>query len=417
MLRAVSYGVLALLLSLSYLNAAAQVVLREVVATGNGGDPAKATVDALENAIAQVGGMKLSTSTSLSMSEVTSGGSTRFDETFRQNVEKITRGVVKSYTVLESGTSPGTGRSFVKIRAVIPTYRQSEQLKRLKLAVLPLRVTGAAAARPDGADFAESVSASLEAFLTQTRKFAMIDRRFTDASNRELQRVNSRNAPIEETVKIGMRVGADYMVLAVLKDYAPQESQQQRVTGRVVTRTSAPVAIDVRVIDIATGQIKFAQTYTNNGRLPPGMTLPQYAADIGADIGQVISSAIYPIAVVAASGDQVTLNQGGDTVQTGRVYRLVSLGKSLTDPYTKESLGQEETEVGRVEVISVTDRTASAKIVAGKLPASVAPGSLLARVLADEPSQPLSLQVTLPALPGQMPAAGSTKSKRDEEDW
>lgn len=396
----------------------AQVVLREVIATGSGGDTARATVDALENAIAQVGGMKLSTSSSLTMSEVTSGGTTTFDEKFRQNIEKVTRGVVKSYTVLESGISPGSGRAQVKIRAVIPTYRQSEQLKRLRLAVVPLRITGQAASTgQSGADFAEAVSASLEAFLTQTRKFAMIDRRSTDASHKELQRVNSRNAPIEETVKIGMRVGADYMVIAALKDFNVQETAQQRVTGRVVSRISAPVGIDVRVIDIATGQIKFAQTYTHPGRLPPGMNLSQYASDIGADIGQVISTAIYPIAVVAVTGSEVTLNQGGDTVQVGRVYRVVSLGQNLIDPHTKESLGQEESEVGRVEITAVTDRTANARLISGRLPPAVKPGSLFARVIPDDPSKPLNVQVSLPTLPGTSGAPGAGRSKKDDEDW
>lgn len=397
--------------------AQAQVVLRDVVATGSGGDAAKATVDALENAIAQVGGMRLSTSTSLSMSEVTKAGTTTFDEQFRQNIEKVTRGVVKSYTILESGISPGSGRSHVKIRAVIPTYRQSEQLKRLRLAVIPLRVTGAAASRPGAADFAESVSASLEAFLTQTRKFAMIDRRSTDASHREIQRVHSRNAPIEETVKIGMRVGADYMVIAGLNDFNVHESQQQRLTGRTVTRTSVPVGVDVRVIDIATGQIKFAHTYTNSGRLPPGMTLAQYASDIGSDIGHVISAAIFPIAVAAISGGEVTLNQGGDTVQVGRIYRVVSLGQNLIDPYTKESLGQEELEVGRIEITAVTDRTANAKVLAGRLPSTMKPGSLLARVIPEDLSIPFGGLMGLSVSPSPEGATTKGKPKKSDDDW
>jgi len=185
----------------------------------------------------------------------------------------------------------------------------------------------------------------------------------------------------------------------------------------VVSRTSAPVSIDVRVIDIATGQIKFAQAYVNPGRLVPGQSMAQYAADIGADIGQVISTAIYPIAVVGAAGNEVTFNQGGDTVQVGRVYRLVSLGQNLVDPYTRESLGPQEREVARAEVTSVTDRTATARVVAGRLPPSVASGSLLARVLPDEPGTALAVQVTLPTLPGMAPAGGPAKGKKDDEDW
>lgn len=396
----------------------AQIVMREVVATGNGGDPSKATIDAIENAISQVGGMRISTATSLSMSEVTKGGATTIEENFKQNIEKMTRGVIKSYTVLESGTSPGTGRSFVKIKALIPSYKPSEQLKRMKLAVMPVVVTGPSHSRSEAMDFAESVSAALEAYLTQTRKFAMIDRRFTEKSNRELAGVNSRNAPIEETVKVGVRVGADFIVLAALKSFSPQQQQQQRVTGRVVTRSVVPVGIDVRVIDIATGQIKFAQTYNNPGRLPSSVSLSQYAADIGADLGQVIGTAIYPIAVVSGTESEVTLNQGGDTVQVGRIYRLVTLGQNLVDPYTRESLGQEEREVARAEIISVTDRTATAKLVSGRIPQPIKSGGVLARVLPEEVSGNLNVQVNLPNLPGMTPSPDGRGAKpKNDDDW
>jgi hypothetical protein len=206
--------------------------------------------------------------------------------------------------------------------------------------------------------------------------------------------------------------------MAALKEFSAQEVQQQRVTGRVVSRMSAPVSIDVRVLDIATGQIKFAQTYVNPGRIPSSMSLSQYAADIGSDIGQVINVAIYPIAVVSVSGSQVTLNQGGETVQVGRIYRLVSLGQLLIDPYTKESLGEEEKEVAKVEVTSVTDRTATAKVMTGNLPGSVKPGSLLARMLPDEPNAVLNVQVSLPTLPGMSQGSATGKSKaKDDEDW
>lgn len=405
-----------LLLTFSASNA--QIVFREVVATGNGGDPSKATIDAIENAISQVGGMRISTATSLSMSEVTKGGTTSIEESFKQNIEKMTRGIIKSYTVLESGTSPGSGRSFVKIKAVIPSYKPSEQLKRMKLAVMPVTVMGAARGRPDAIDFAESVSASLEAYLTQTRKFAMIDRRYTSQSNHELAGVNFKNAPIEETVKVGVRVGADYIVLAALKEFSPQQQQQQRVTGRVVNRSVAPVGVDLRVIDIASGQIKFAQTYNNPGRLPSSVSLSQYAADIGADLGHVIGTAIYPIAVLSGTETEVTLNQGGDTVQVGRIYRLVSLGQNLVDPHTRESLGQEEREVARAEVTSVTDRTAVAKVVSGRIPQPIKSGAVLARVLPEEVNGNLSVQLTLPVLPGMSAPADNRGAKpKNDDDW
>lgn len=404
-------------LSLVFGAAQSQVVMREVIATGNGGDPSRATIDAIENAISQVGGMRISTATSLSMSEVSRGGETQIDESFRQNIEKITRGVIRSYTVLESGISPGTGRAFVRIKAQIPTYRASEQLKRLKLAVVPMALAGSARGRADASEFAENVSAALEAQLTQTRKFAMLDRRYSERSQRELAPIQAGRAPIEEAVKLGARAGADYLVMAVLKEFSPQQQQQQRVTGRVTTRSMAPVSIDVRVIDVATGQIKFAQTYQNPGRLHASVSLSQYAADVGTDIGQVIGTAIYPIAVVGGNDTEITFNQGGDTVQVGRIYRLVSLGQPLVDPYTRESLGPQEQEVARAEVTSVTDRTATARIVSGRLALPIKPGAVLARVLPEELSNASSMRTGLPGAAPPQPGAQGAGRKSDNDDW
>ena len=402
-------------------SAHAQIVLREVVATGNGGDVSRATVDAIENAISQVGGMKISTATSLSMSEISTNSGTKFEENFRQNIEKITRGVVKSYSVLKTGTSPGSGRVFVEIRAVIPQYQATAQLKRLKLAVVPVSLAGVARNRPEAREFADSVSASLEAFLTQTRKFAMVDRRFTGHSNRELAGVNANNSPIEEAVKLGQRVSADYIVLVSIRDFSAQQKQQQRVTGRVITRTVASVSVDVRVIDVATGQIKFGHAYTNPGRLPASVSLGQYAVDIGTDIGQLISTAIYPIAVVGGSDKQLTLNQGGDTVQVGRTYKIVSLGKNLVDPHTRESLGQEEREVARAEVLSVTDRTATARVVGGEMPAVIKAGQFFARVAPEEIFSGVSLggPLTPKTSFGRLPDHGASAagSREKDDDW
>ena len=399
--------------------AQAQIVYREVTATGNGGDPGEALLDALEGAIAQVGGQRLSSSTSLTIAESTRNGNTQMSEDFRQKVEKATRGVIKSYSVLESGTTPSSGRAFVRIKAVVPTYKQSEQLKRMKLALAPIAVAQSLAGQPGAREFAEGVSAATEAYLTQSRKFAMIDRRFTDASGREMARVHTRYAPIEETVKVGMRVGADYLVLAHVKAFDVQEQAERRVTGRTVTRLRAEIGIDLRVLDVATGQIKFAHSYVHPGRLPAGMTLTQLSAEIGANLGQLINTAIYPLAVVAASGDQLTLNQGGDTVQVGRVYRIVSQGKALVDPYTRESLGQEEAEVARAEVTAVTDRTATAKLVAGRVPEGSKPGALLARLVPDDATGPLTaaVQVRLPGAPGGDAGAGGGKRAGKDDDW
>lgn len=386
----------------------AQITYQEVISTGFGEDSFKATIQALESAVEQVNGVRISTNSSLYSSERTANDTIEFEEKFRQDIEKITKGVVKSYSVLETGVNSGTGRTFVKIKAVVPSYAMSEQLRRLRLAVVPMLVVGAAKGNPAAASFAEQTSAALESYLTQSRKFAMIDRRLSKETSTELEAVNSPNMAIEETVRQGNRVGADYVVIMSVKNFQHKQQQQQRVTGRLVTRSYVTLLIDVRVIDIATGQIKFAQTYNNPGRLPVLSTLSEYAEEVGYDMGQIINTAIYPIVVVSASRAEVILNQGGATVQVGRVYRLVKLGRDLTDPHTGESLGQEEQEIARVEVTSVTDRISTAKVISGRVQAPVKSGAIFARIVpqvtTDTGTAPLKIFVN------------PTKSDKDN-DW
>jgi hypothetical protein len=325
--------------------------------------------------------------------------------------------VVKSYTVLESGQVPASGRSFVRIRATVPIFASSEQLKRMRVAVVPVSLAQALAASADATAFAEAVSAAAEAGLTQTRRFAMLDRRHAGTSDQELRRVAGPGHAIEESARLGARAGADVLVLLHLASFSAREVEQRSPSGRMSTAWQAPVTLQVRVLDVASGQVKFAQHLSPNGRLPARYGLNRFAADIGAEVAQLIAGAVYPLAVVAASDDEVTLNQGGDSVQVGRRYRLVRLGAELTDPHTRESLGRQETEVARAEVTSVTDRSATARLIAGQLPAKWAPGSLWARPLPDELSLPPMPGLTATATAHQEPPAATGGSMNKDTTW
>ncbi len=334
--------------------------------------------------------MRLKVDISMQMQESVRGGAAELTSEYRQDVERVTRGLIKSYSVTDRKVSPGSGQICVSLDATIPSYRASEQLKRLKLAVVPLTVHPRLSRDPTARKFADDVSSSVEAHLTASRKFAMLDRRFGAETQQELNAIVGGATPIEETVKLGLSAGADYVVLASLRDFSSNSAEGRSPLGRAIVRISVPVAIDVRVIDIATRQIKYAQAYVHQGRLPTGIGLNEYAQDIGNEIGEAISTAIYPIAVAASSASAVTFNQGGDTVQIGRVYRLVVLGKNLVDTHTNESLGSEEVDVGLAEVVSVNDRTAQARIVSGDV--SKVRGQMLARIVPERPVDPMALQ-------------------------
>lgn len=397
-------------------SASAQVVFRDVKGQGCGGDEPSALLEALQSALAQVGGMRLKVDIALQMQETVNNNNANLESSFRQNVERTTRGMIKTYRILNKEVSPNSGQLCVTVLATIPSYRASTQLKRLKLAVIPVSIHPQLANYPGSRKFADDVSSAIEAHLTATRRFAMLDRRFGGATQLELSNVINGSTPLEETTKLGLSAGADYIVITSLRDFSAQVSEGRSPLGRLTTRLNAPVAIDVRVIDIATRQIKFAQAYTNKGSLPLGYGLKDHAYDIGHEIGETISTAIYPIAVVSVSGAMVTFNQGGDTVQVGRQYRLVLLGRNLVDPHTKEQLGQEELDVGLVEVTSVTDRTSQARLISGNL--TDQKGQLLARAAPDIPIKPMAAPPDKNSpMTGHFPSGGGVPRRLKGDDW
>jgi curli biogenesis system outer membrane secretion channel CsgG len=405
-------------------NASSEIIYKEVRVTGYGLNVSEAVVDALENAISQVNGQRLTTSTSLRISAGQQDGVDKLDESFQRNIQKATRGVVKSYTIHESGLD-NDGRAFAKLAATIPFYNSSNQLKRLRLALAPMVIEANSKNDPNARRFSNAVSSALETHLTQTRKFAVLDRRNADATSRELQLALGGKSAIEESVRGGLRAVADYLVVLSLRDFAYQSTPQRRLSGRVVERTRAPFGMDLRVVDITSGQVKFAQTYQHSGFIPLGHGLDRLALDVAGNVGEEINFAIYPVAVVATLGSgEYTLNQGGQTLQIDRLYRLIHLGLNLTDPYTRESLGQQEREVGRIEIVSVTDKTSTARLISGVPPANFKPGTLIIRPSSEEffgkdaesaTNSHFNSNSPIGAGPTKTPLTGGTK--RLSDDW
>ena len=106
------------------------------------------------------------------------------------------------------------------------------------------------------------------------------------------------------------------------------------------------------------------------------------------------------------------------------MYRLVQLGLNLTDPYTRESLGPQESEIGRIEIVSVTDKTAVARHVAGLAPAKFQPGTLIIRPLSEEfndkdagtgSTLPFKSNAPIGATSTEAPQTGGAKKQSD--DW
>jgi len=211
-----------------------------VDAQGNGETKNEATQEALINAIGQVNGLQMAAKSKASLSyKATVKDNIEEEESFeelKETVSSKTKGVIRSWSVISAQPPSGEEYSLweVEIKATIARHKMSAQVNRKRLAVVPFRVLSAVKEK----DFSRLFAKSLNAYLTQSRKFAMIDRKYSHEQKKELRLIQGSNFKIEEAARTGNQLGADYLILGVI-DNAHKKSNtiQMRTTGRSITKT------------------------------------------------------------------------------------------------------------------------------------------------------------------------------------
>jgi hypothetical protein len=344
--------------------ASARVALVEVTAEGLGMTQRDAIMDALKNAIGQVNGMSISSQVISRMSSQTVDtdmGSEFFSSAeFIEDISTATDGHVDSFAIVSSRTRPDFNDAIeVVLKVKVAKLVTSPQLNRLRLAVIEPHLDPAIANRIDAPGFARDLRREVEDYLTQTRRFAMIDRAMMLDTQKELNLIATAGMATRESVRLGQRVGSDYLVILSIHDLG-RVIKERQILGTTKTQRNIrdETELSIRIIDVATSQIKFASTQ-------------RYSVDPAQDaldshtafrVGELITNAIYPAQVVAVDGTNLTIGQGGITMTRGTEYHLVALGERLADPYSGESIGRKETIIGRVRITNVQSKQATAEI-------------------------------------------------------
>ena len=314
---------------------------KTVLSIGYGATENEAVQDALIEALGQIKGKQIDAEKLSETKRLIKDNKEDLTKSSNKKISEATSGFISSYKILKmKKTDDGLFKT--KIKVSIAVYKKSKQLDRRRLAVLPFRINNNIY-NEDSISFIISWQKDLEEGLTQTRRFAMIDKSYENESNKEVSSYQNKQYNINEVARLGNKAGIDYMVIGTLENLA---NKNVSVGGKDVKLREVSIAL--RIIDIASGQIKFAKTVVQ-----PKKTVRD------------ILFAIYPIAVVAANKNNVTLNSGGDFLKKGSMYKVVKLGKELIDPYTKEKLGREEIDIGEIKLTEINAKTSKAKIIKG----------------------------------------------------
>ncbi|MDR1190261.1 MAG: hypothetical protein LBK60_01175 [Verrucomicrobiales bacterium] len=379
------------ILALTVATARGAVEYTEAEGAGSGKTEAVAVVAALRACVAQVCGVDIAGDTNLSIVSVTLAGNggdkSKVSEKLRHRVSESTKGRVASYQILDVNPNAADGVT-ARVSAKIARYLDP-QTQRKRLALVPFRAAAdgfiVSGKKVPAADITSELSQALAVNLVSARKFAVLDREYLNEISREHQLIASSAVSDDELCKLGALAGADYLVCGTLRDFttASEALTVPGAGGATVAQLTGGAALGLRILDVATSQIKFADSL--NFRLllaGAGQSTSMELCDIAAaGLAQKIMEAIYPLMVISADGGEVVLNQGGEMVRAGARYELFTFGAEMIDPVTGESLGRREKKCATVEIVESKPKFSEARVLeqTGDLAELLKQGKIAAR--------------------------------------
>jgi hypothetical protein len=283
------------------------------------------------------------------------------NETQQQSLRRQTGGVVKNYSIVGVATE---GDGFiahlnVSIERYAPAGLPTQDRRRIVVAE-PGNLANLAPSE------VVVLREALDAYLVQTRRFAVLDRQNDSAYRSEMELLKGPDVAVSETARIGQVIGADYVLLTKLRQLgSTTQNTVLPITGQHVSRQSTRAGVDFVIVEIATRQVKWA------GQIIRETVGDREAAlrEIATEIGAKVVSDIYPLRVVQVLGpSSVVINQGADTIKVGQTFTANLLGEMALDPYTKEPLGRVEVPIGTVKISRVDPKLSYGDLVSGALP-------------------------------------------------
>lgn len=257
----------------------------------------------------------------------------------------------------------------VRIGADVATYREAASAKLTRVVVAMPEVSRPAYHIGDNTVSSDAIASEIRSkvseALTQTHRFTVLDRSSDAQITQEIGLIQSGNATVADTARLGEQLAADLIVIPTIDRFEYLRHERElRMADRSLVNYSGGGEVSFRVVNAATGQqvmsqsFKYAFPETAPTTLGVSVDGSKLASDMMDAVDRNIVSAIlqstYPLSVLQLQGRNVVINQGGEAVQQGATYQVVTLGKALIDPQSGQSLGPTETPCCSVTIDRVT---------------------------------------------------------------
>jgi curli biogenesis system outer membrane secretion channel CsgG len=234
------------------------------------------------------------------------------------------------------------------------------------------------------------MSDMLTTALVQSGSFSVMEREQLDQVIAEQNLGQSGMVTQQTAPQLGKLLGVAAIVYGSVSEFGYSESSTGggiAGLGGGISKTTARVAIDVRMIDTTTGEIILAET-ADADRTQMGLKLRTEDFTFGHDgkfdetlVGKATREAIDKLVesitesladvpwtgrIVKADEGKIYLNAGETTgITAGMEFNVYRMGEALIDPMTGLELGAEEERIGVIKASDIKEKYSICGVVSG----------------------------------------------------
>ena len=313
-------------------------------ATGDGVTQAEAVARALSQAIQQATGVYVETRQNIAEPNADGaaqerGGSVRRTLSSDQsNIRMQTGAFVKSYVIESMET--GAGRVTVRLSAEIEQYKSKLSFADVRPRLLIDKLTG----KNDEAN--DLIYAGVMEKLVKANRFAMVDRRYLDRYQKEMDLIRSAQVTPADKHKFGQMLGADYILNIESAGLSCQDSSLAiTLTKEVEQFRNCRIETSWQLSELATSVVVSANRFTTNTRVNLRLAnktdasgapsernqLVTLTEAVAATLSSDILDGLFPLFIESFNGKTALISRGDKALKEGerfQIFRVLQEGAS-----------------------------------------------------------------------------------------
>ena len=304
----------------------------------------------------------------------------KYSQKYLKELIDETKGGIKSYKIINKEIN-ANGWHLIEVSAEVAFFNLPKEAMRVRMAAFPFRLYEI---EGDYGRFQRLLDQNINDYFVQTKKFTMLDRSFIEDVAKEQQIILDGKAPAIEMAKIGNEISADFILVGSVENFNINEKVTKILSSdQEIRRNEASIYMSYRLVDVATKQINYSNTIQYKIQLSQNSEKPdtEIISKISKILGEEILFSIYPVLVEKVVNGEIYLGQGGSQFTKGEKYEIFQKGEKIIDSYTNEVIGNVETSIGLIEIVSVSSGYTKAKMFSeeNNLPKTIHQGKYIVR--------------------------------------